>query len=196
MVGSIFNEIIGLIWAHQWIVHVVITSLCHVICHVALLTFALWTPCHLTWMPCHLPCGCPVGCHIAPHHLLCGCHVVATSSATMSVTTSSATSSSMSASNASLQVMWQVNPWRSLSSQILGFGLGSWGFTPIYDGLKTSWITSIHDENVNTSREVICDVQYVTKWNFVIDAILWRKLHDPWRKSTVIDHKVFCSVYY
>jgi hypothetical protein len=77
---------------------------------VALLTFALWTPCHLTWMPCHLPCGCPVGCHIAPHHLLCGCHVVATSSATMSVTTSSATSSSMSTANSSLQVMWQVNP--------------------------------------------------------------------------------------
>jgi hypothetical protein len=75
-----------------------------------------------------------------------------------------------------------------------GLWLGSLGFTPIYDGLKTSWITSIHDENVNTSREVICDAQSMTKWNFVIDAILWRKLDDPWRKTTVIDHKVFCSV--
>jgi hypothetical protein len=89
--------------------------------------------------------------------------------------------------------MWQVNPWRSLSSQILGFELGSLGFTPIYDGLKMSWITSIHDENVNTSREVICDAQSMTKWNFIIDSILWRKLDDLWRKSTVIDHKVFCS---
>jgi hypothetical protein len=92
--------------------------------------------------------------------------------------------------------MWQVNPWRSLSSPILGFGLGSLGFTPIYDGLKMSCITSIHDENVNTSREVICDTQCMTKWNFVIDVILWLKLDDPRRKSTVIDHKVFCSVSY
>jgi hypothetical protein len=44
-----------------------------------------------------------------------------------------------------------------------GFGLGSLGFTPIYDGLKTSWITTIHDETINTSREVICDAQSMTK---------------------------------
>jgi hypothetical protein len=106
--------------------------------------------------------------------------VVATSSAATSVSTSSATSSSMSAANSSLQVMWQVNPWRSISSQVLSFGLGSLGFTPIYDGVKTSWITSIHDENVNTSREVICDAQSMTKWNFVIDVVLWRKLDDLW----------------
>jgi hypothetical protein len=37
------------------------------------------------------------------------------------------------------------------------------GFTPIYDSLKTSWITTIHDETVNTSREVICDAQSMTK---------------------------------
>jgi hypothetical protein len=75
-------------------------SLCHVICHVAALTFAVWTPCHLTWTPCHMPYGCPVSCHVAPCHLPCGCHVichvVATSSAAMSVTTSYATSLSMS----------------------------------------------------------------------------------------------------
>jgi hypothetical protein len=122
----------------------------------------------------------PHGCHVSDtflkHHRHVICHIIATSSAT-----------------SSLQVMWQVNPWRSLSSQILGFGLGSLGFTPIYDGLKTSWITTIHDETVNTSREVICDAQSMTKWNFVIDAVLWRKLDDSWRKSTVIDHKIFCS---
>jgi hypothetical protein len=41
------------------------------------------------------------------HHVIC--HIIAMSSAT-----------------SSLQVMWQVNPWRTLSSQILGFGLGHW----------------------------------------------------------------------
>jgi hypothetical protein len=173
------------------------TSSCHVIHHVAAFTFAVWTPCHLTWMRCHLPCGCPVSSHIVPRHLPCGCHVIchviATSSAATSVSTSSAMSSSMWAANSSPQVMWQVNPWRSVSSQILGFGLGSLGFTPIYDGVKTSWIMSIHDGNVNTSREVICGAQSMTKWNFVIDVVLWRKLDNPWRKPTVIDHKVFCS---
>jgi hypothetical protein len=118
-----------------------------------------------TLSPRHLPHN---------HHVIC--HIITMSSAT-----------------SSLQVMWQVNPWRSLSSQILGFGLGSLGFTPIYDDLKMSWITTIHDETVNTSREVICDAQSMTKWNFVINVVLWRKLHDPWRKSTIIDHKVFFS---
>jgi hypothetical protein len=124
----------------------------------------------------------PRGCHVSDtflkHHRHIICHIIATSSAT-----------------SSLQVMWQVNPWRSLSSQILGFGLGSLGFTPIYDCLKMSWITTIHGETVNTSREVICDAQSMTKWNFVIDAVLWRKLDDLWWKSTVIDHKVFCSAF-
>jgi hypothetical protein len=48
---------------------------------------------------------------------------------------------------------------------VIDFGLwvGFIGFTPIYDGPKTSWITSIHDENVNTSLEVICDAQSMTK---------------------------------
>jgi hypothetical protein len=126
--------------------------------------------------PHHLPRGCHVVCHVAamssatwlprrlPTH--CPCH---------------------------LWVMWQVNPWRSLSSQILGFGLGSMGFTPIYDGLRTSWITLIHDENLRTSREGIRDAQYMTFSNFVIDVILWWNFDDPWRKLTVIDHEIFCS---
>jgi hypothetical protein len=55
---------------------------------------------------------------------------------------------------------------------VTDFGLGSLGFTPIYDGLKTSWITLIHEENVNTSREVICDAQSMTKLKFITDAVL------------------------
>jgi hypothetical protein len=152
--------------------------------HVA----ATWAPrgCHTraTWLPHQrhvAPTPAPRVCHVSDmflkHRRHVICHIIATSSAT-----------------SSLQVMWQLNPWCSLSSQILGFGLGSLGFTPIYDDLKMSWITTIHDETVNTSREVICDAQSMTKWNFVIDAILWRKLDDPWWKSAVIDHKVFCSV--
>jgi hypothetical protein len=117
----------------------------------------------------------PSPCHLPHNHVIC--HIIAMSSAT-----------------SSLQVMWQVNPWRSLSSQILGFGLGSLCFTPIYDSLKTSWITSIHDETVNTSREVICDTQSMTKWKFITDVVLWRKLDDPWQ-TTVIDHKAFCSIW-
>jgi hypothetical protein len=88
-----------------------------------------------------------------------------------------------SATNSSLQVTWRVNPWRSLSSQILGFGLGSMGFTPIYNALRTSWITLIYDENLRMSREGIRDAQYMTFSNF----------DDPWRKLTVIDHEIFCS---
>jgi hypothetical protein len=142
----------------------------HIICHVAIMSSAMW-------LPCRLPRGCHVVCHMAamsfatwlprrlPTH--CPCH---------------------------LGVMWQVNPWRSLSSQILGFGLGSMGFTPIYDGLRTSWITLTHDKNLRTSREGIRDAQYMTFSNFVIDVILWRNFDDPWRKLTVIDHEIFCSV--
>jgi hypothetical protein len=89
--------------------------------------------------------------------------------------------------------MWQVNPWRPHSSQILGFGLGSMGFTPIYDGLRTSWIMLIYDEILRTSREGIRDTQYMTFSNFVIDVILWWNFDDPWRKLTVIDHEIFCS---
>jgi hypothetical protein len=138
----------------------------HVVSHVS----AKWLPCQRHVDATSAPHGCHVSamwlprqCHIFKHHRHVICHIIVTSSA-----------------KSFLQVMWQVNPWRSLSSQILGFGLGSLGFIPIYDGLKTSWITSIHDENVNTSREVICDAQSMTKWNFVIDADLWRKLDDPW----------------
>jgi hypothetical protein len=128
-------------------------------CHVAATSAPLTTtsdnislPCgsHISamWQPCHhhviatrshvVAASAPRGCHISDtflkHHRHVICHIIATSSAT-----------------SSLQVMWQVNPWRSLSSHILGFGLGLLGFTPIYDGLKTSWITTIHDETVNTS---------------------------------------------
>jgi hypothetical protein len=141
----------------------------------------MWQPCHLHWKPrvCRgSATWLPRQRHVLKHHRHVICHIIATSSAT-----------------SSLQVMWQVNPWRPLSSQILGFGLGSLGFTPIYDCLKMSWITTIHDETINTSREVICDTQSMTKWNFVIDVVLWRKLDDLWRKLTVIDHKVFCSAF-
>jgi hypothetical protein len=79
------------------------------------------------------------GCHISDtflkHHRHVICHIIATSSLRVM-----------------WQVMWQVNSWRPLSSQILGFGLGSMGFAPIYDGLRTSWITLIYDENLRTSR--------------------------------------------
>jgi hypothetical protein len=67
----------------------------------------------------------------------------------------------------------------SLSSYILGFGLGSMGFTPIYDGLRTSWITLIYDENLRTSREGIRDAQYMMFSNFVIDVVLGRNFDDP-----------------
>jgi hypothetical protein len=67
------------------------------------------------------------------------------------------------------------------------------GFTPIYDGLRTSWTTLIYDENLRTSQEGIRDAQYMTFSNFVIDVVLWRNFDDPWRKSIVIDHKIFCS---
>jgi hypothetical protein len=133
------------------------------------------------WFYCCIPACTELSATWHPHQR----HVIATwHPRHRHVAATSAARGSHVIAKSSLQVMWQVHPWRSLSSQILGFGLGSLGFTPIYDGLKTSWITSIHDENVNMSREVICDAQSMTKWNFVIDVILWRKLDDPWRKST------------
>jgi hypothetical protein len=103
-----------------------------------------------TPLPRHLPHN---------HHSIC--HIIVTSSST-----------------SSLQVTWRVNPWRSLSSQILGFGLGSMGFTPIYDALRMSWITLIYDENLRTSREGIRDAQYMTFSNFVIDEIDHHRLRD------------------
>jgi hypothetical protein len=119
-----------------------------------------------TWLPCQWHVFKTPSPRHLPHNRHVICHIITTSSA-----------------KSSLQVMWQVNPWRSLSSQILGFGLGSLGFAPIYDGLKTSGITTIHEETVNTSREMICDTQSMTKWNFIIDAVLWWKLDDPWRNQ-------------
>jgi hypothetical protein len=65
------------------------------------------------------------------------------------------------------------------------------GFTSIYDGLRMSWITLIYDENLRTSQKGIRDAQYMTFSNFVIDVVLWRNFDDPWRKSIVIDHKIF-----
>jgi hypothetical protein len=142
-------------------------------CHVS----TTWQPLSPTWQPQqrHLAAM------LALRHLPRARHVSALSSAT-------------SAATSSLYVMWQVNPWRSLLSQILGFGLGSMGFTPVYDGLRTSWITLIYDENLRTSREGIRDTQYMTFSNFVIGVILWWNFDDPWRKLTVIDHEIFCSV--
>jgi hypothetical protein len=55
------------------------------------------------------------GFHISATWLPCECHVAVTSFA-MSSATSSSTSSATSLDNSSLRVMWQVNPWRSLSS--------------------------------------------------------------------------------
>jgi hypothetical protein len=146
----------------------------HIICHIS-----------DTWMTCQQ--------HVDAMSATCEYHINDTSAprgwhvSTSSFATSAATSS--------LQVRWLVNPWRSPSSQILGFGLGSMGFTPIYDDLRTSWITLIYDENVSSSRRLICDAQYMTFWKFVIDIILWRNFDDPWRKSTVMDRQMFCSAW-
>jgi hypothetical protein len=147
----------------------------------------MWWCHHLCMLVLNLARLAPGGCHVSTTRLPRQRHDI-------HVSTTWHQRQRHVAANSSLQVSWRVNPWRSLSSQILGFGLGSLGFTPIYDSLKTSWIMTIHDETVNTSRVVICDAQSMTKWNFVIDALLWRKLDDPWWKSTVIDRKVFCSV--
>jgi hypothetical protein len=68
------------------------------------------------------------------------------------------------------------------------------GFTPIYEDLRMLWNTLTYDENVSSSRRLIYDTQYMTFWNFVIDAVLWQNFDDPWRKSTVMDHRIFCSV--
>jgi hypothetical protein len=102
------------------------------------------------------PCGCHISAMWPPRHLLRCCHVICHVAATSSNATSFATSSSTSVANSSLWVMWQVNPWRSHSSQILGVGLVSMGFTPIYNDLEMSWITLIYDENVSSSRHLIC----------------------------------------
>jgi hypothetical protein len=34
-------------------------------------------------------------------------------------------------------------------------------------------MTLIYDENVSSSQRLICDAQYLTFWNFVIDDVLW-----------------------
>jgi hypothetical protein len=142
------------------------------------------------WFYCCIPACTELSAMWHPHQH----HVIATwHPRNRHVTATSAPLAATSATNSSLQATWRVNPWRSLSSQILGFGLGSMGFTPIYDDLRTSWITLIYDENLRTSREGIRDAQYMTFSNFVIDVILWRNFDDPWRKLTAIDHEIFCS---
>jgi hypothetical protein len=52
----------------------------------------------------------------------------------------------------------------------------------------------IYDENVSSSWRLIYDAQYMTFWNFIIDVVLWRNCDDLWRKSTVMDRRMFCSV--
>jgi hypothetical protein len=112
-----------------------------------------------------VPRHCP---RQVPCHRPCRCHVIVHVDA-------------MSLSN----VMCPFNPWRSLSSQILGFGLGSMGFTPIYDYLRTSWIRLIYDENFSSSRRLICDAQYNTFWNSSIGGQI-RSLrgHDQEQRCT------------
>jgi hypothetical protein len=192
-VGWILLKLLGqdLLWAVGWKCDVIIYVCWYWIWPRERHAAAMWMPrgSHVsaTRPPrqCHTaattaPCGCHVSvtwqprqCHVfkTPSHVIC--HIIAT---------------------LSLRVMWQVNSWRPLSSQILGFGLGSMGFAPIYDGLRTSWITLIYDENLSTPREGIRDAQYMTFSNFVIDVILWRNFDDPWRKLTVIDHEIFLVI--
>jgi hypothetical protein len=157
---------------------------CHIICHIS----DTWLPSQWHVDVMSATCACHVSNTWKPHHR----HVVATvASCGRHISTSS---SATSTATSSLKVTWRVNPWRSRSSQILGFGLGSMGFTPIYDGLRTSWITLIYDKNLSSSQGLIYDAQYMTKWNFVIKAVLWRFFTDPWQKITVIDRHIFCSV--
>jgi hypothetical protein len=133
-----------------------------------------WATSSATWLSCRLPCGCHVVCHVAatsfatwlPRRLPRGCHVVCQ------------------------RIAHVIYEWCGKLIHDDHFR------TPIYDGLRTSWITLIHDKNLRTSREGIRDAQYMTFSNFVIDVILWRNFDDPWRKLTVIDHEIFCSESY
>jgi hypothetical protein len=152
------------------------------------------------WFYCCIPACTKLSAmwHPHQHHFIATWHPRHCHGTTMSVprqhhVAATSSPSGSHVSNQLISTMWRVNPWRSLSSQILGIGLGSMGFTPIYDALRTSWITLIYDENLRTSREGIHDDQYMTFSNFVIDVILWWNFDDPWRKLTVIDHEIFCS---
>jgi hypothetical protein len=141
--------------------------------------------------PRHHPRRLPHQRHAAATSAPCCFHVTATSAPHDShLAPVAATSSSTLGDNSSLRVMWRVDPWRSPSSQILGFGLGSMGFPAIYDGLRTSWIMLIYDKNVSSSLHLIFDAQYITFWNFIIDVVLWRNCDDPWRKSIVVDRRM------
>jgi hypothetical protein len=53
-----------------------------------------------------------------------------------------------------------------------GPGLGSVGSELFYDDGETSWIASIYDIFVKSSRELICDAQYMTLSQIIIDAFL------------------------
>jgi hypothetical protein len=115
----------------------------------------------------------PRGSHVSAAWQPCQCRVASTSSPRGShvITTWQprhhhvASMSSPSGSHVSNQLISisdvASQSIRSLSSQILGFRLGSMSFTPIYDDLRTSWITLIYDENVSSSRRLICDAQYM-----------------------------------
>ena len=52
------------------------------------------------------------------------------------------------------------------------FGLGFGGPGAFYDGFKTSWITQSMTFFKKTSRGVICDAQYMTKFEIVINTVL------------------------
>jgi hypothetical protein len=52
----------------------------------------------------------------------------------------------------------------------IGPGLGSAGSILFYDGAETSQIASIYDIFVKSSRELICDAQYMTLSKIITDA--------------------------
>ena len=60
------------------------------------------------------------------------------------------------------------------------FGLGFGGPGTFYDGFKMS-------------RGVICDVQYMKKFEIVIDIVLWRSFSDLWRNLVIMDQQISCS---
>jgi hypothetical protein len=52
----------------------------------------------------------------------------------------------------------------------------------------------IYDENLTTSREGICDAQYMTFSIFVINVVLWWIFDDSWWKH-IIDYNIFFVVW-
>jgi len=53
-----------------------------------------------------------------------------------------------------------------------GLGLGFGGPGTFYDGFKMLWIKQSVTKFEGTSRGVICDAQYMTQFDIVIDIVL------------------------